>query len=175
MKKLLAVILVLALACAALPVMAEDLADFNCEEMKFTTKVPAAAFCRYEENTGLRIYTKAEGSIPYVQVTRRPLENKFSNPVNYLNNVLREYLEDKFGDDSMGMNPAKEWEIGGQVMPGARYMYRLQGVEVTEIHVLYIRDAGDVEFTAKFYEGNEDVTMAALEEAVRYYAETDAP
>ena len=60
-------------------------------------------------------------------------------------------------------------------MPGARYMYRLQGVEVTEIHVLYIRDAGDVEFTAKFYEGNEDVTMAALEEAVRYYAETDAP
>ena len=37
-----------------------------------------------------------------------------------------------------------------------------------------IRDGGDVEFTAKFYEGNEEVTMAALEEAVRNYLEDDA-
>ncbi len=174
MKKLMAVMLILALFCALLPAAAEELTDFSCTEMQFTTKVPAGAIPRYEEGNGLRIYTKAEGVIPYVSVYRRPLENKFNNPTNYLNNVLREYLEDKYGDDSLGMNPAKEWEIADMTLPGARYFYRIQGIEVTQINLLYIRDAGDVEFTAKFYEGYEEVTMAALEEAIRYYLETDA-
>ena len=171
MKKLTAIILVLALACAALPAPAEDWTDFHCEEMQFTTKVPAGAVSRYEEGSGLRIYTKREGSIPYVQVYRRPLENKFSNPVNYLNNVVREFLENKYGEDSLGMNPAKTWEAGGRELLGARYKFRLQGTEVTQIVLLDIRDDGDVQFDAKFYDGNEDVTMAALEEAVRNYRE----
>ena len=172
MKKLIAIILILALACAALPAMAEEWIDITCKEMHFATKVPAGAVSRYEEGNGLRIYTKAEGSIPYVQVFRRPLENKFSNPTGYLNNVIREYLEDKYGDDSLGMNPAKTWEVGGKELLGARYFFRLQGVKVTQIVLVEIRDDGDVQYDAKFYEGYEDVTMAALDEAVRYYQET---
>jgi len=174
MKKLTAVILVLALACTVLPAPAEEWIDFSCKEMQFTTKVPAGATARYEEGNGLRIYTKSEGSIPYVQVYRRPLEQKFSNPVNYLNNVVREYLEEKYQDDSLGMNPAQTWEAGGRELLGARYFFRLQGIEVTYVMLIDIRDAGDVQFDAKFYEGNEEVTMAALEEAVRNYRETDA-
>ena len=80
--------LILALFCALLPAAAEELTDFSCTEMQFTTKVPAGAIPRYEEGNGLRIYTKAEGSIPYVAVYRRPLENKFKNPTDYLNNVF---------------------------------------------------------------------------------------
>ena len=173
MKKLIAIILTLALACAALPVLAADGTEFDCREMQFTTKVPAGAAARYEEGNGLRIYTKSEGSIPYVQVYRRPLENKFSNPTGYLNNVIREYLEDKYGSDSLGMNPAKTWEVGGKELLGARYYFRLQGTKVTQIVLIEIRDGGDVQYDAKFYEGNEDITMAALEEAVRNYRETD--
>ena len=35
MKKLTAVILILALACAALPASAEEWADYHCSEMQF--------------------------------------------------------------------------------------------------------------------------------------------
>ena len=108
-----------------------------------------------------------------MQVFRRPLEYKFINPQDYLNNVVREYLEDKYGKDSQGMNPAKEMEIGGKTLLGARYYYVLQGTKVTQINVIEIRDAGDVEYTAKFYEGYEDITMETLETAVQYYQETD--
>ena len=173
MKKLIAIILTLALACAAMTALAENLVDFNCAEMQFTTKVPADAVSRYEEGTGLRVYTQSEGNIPYVQVTRRPMEYKFSNPQSYLNNTVREYLENKYGDDSQGMNPAKEWEVGGKTLLGARYYYVLQGIKVTQINLVEIRDAGDVEYTAKFYGDYEDVTMEALDAAVRYYQETD--
>ena len=173
MKKLIAIILTLALACAALPALAADGMEINCKEMQFTTKAPAGTEVRYEEGNGLRIYTKSVGNIPYVQVYRRTLENKFKNPTSYLNNVIREYLEDKYGDDSLGMNPAKTWEVGGKELLGARYYFRLQGTKVTQIVLIEIRDGGDVQYDAKFYEGNEDITMAALEEAVRNYQETD--
>lgn len=173
MKKLIAIILMLVLACTALTALAEDLTDVACTEMQFATKAPTGTITGYVEDTGLRIYTKTEGNIPYVQVTRRPLEYKFSNPQGYLNNTVREYLENKYGDDSQGMNPAKGWEVGGKILLGARYYYVLQGIKVTQINLIEIRDAGDVEYTAKFYEGNEDITMAALEAAVSYYQETD--
>ena len=173
MKKLIAIILMLALACTALTAMAAELTDVTCKEMQFTTKAPAGTVAGYTEDTGLRIYTRGEGGIPYVQVFRRPLEHKFNNPENYLNNTVREYLEDKYGKDSQGMNPAKEWEIGGKTLLGARYYYVLQGTKVTQINVIEIRDAGDVEYTAKFYEGYEDITMETLETAVQYYQETD--
>ena len=173
MKKLIAIILMIALACTALTALAAELTDVTCKEMQFTTKAPAGTVAGYTEDTGLRIYTKGEGGIPYVQVFRRPLEYKFSNPQDYLNNVVREYLEDKYGKDSQGMNPAKEMEIGGKTLLGARYYYVLQGTKVTQINVIEIRDAGDVEYTAKFYEGYEDITMETLETAVQYYQETD--
>ena len=173
MKKLIAIILMLVLACTALTALAEDLTDVACTEMQFATKAPTGTITGYVEDTGLRIYTKTEGNIPYVQVTRRPLEYKFSNPQGYLNNTVREYLENKYGNDSQGMNPAKDWEVGGKILLGARYYYVLQGIKVTQINLIEIRDAGDVEYTAKFYEGNEDITMAALEAAVSYYQETD--
>ena len=147
MKKLIAIILILALACTALTAMAAELTDVTCKEMQFTTKAPAGTVAGYTEDTGLRIYTRGEGGIPYVQVFRRPLEHKFNNPENYLNNTVREYLEDKYGKDSQGMNPAKEWEIGGKTLLGARYYYVLQGTKVTQINVIEIRDAGDVEYT----------------------------
>ena len=176
MKKLIALILTLILACAAMMACAEEeekWTDFHCEEMQFTMKVPEETLTRYEEEVGVRIYMLGEGSIPYVQVYRRPLEYKFSNPVGYLNNVYREYLEDKYQGDSLGMNPAQTFELGGRELLGARYYYRISGVEVTQLLLIDIRDGGDVEFTAKFYEGNEEITLAALEEAVLTYLEDE--
>lgn len=179
MKKLIAILMILVLACTALSAAAaenekEEWTDFHCEEMQFTTKIPSGATARYTENQGLRIYMVDDGVVPYVQVTRRPAEYKFTNPSGYLNNVYREYLENKYQNDSLGMNPAKVMEIGGRELLGARYYYRISGVKVTQLLLIDIRDGGDVEFTAKFYEGNEEVTMAALEEAVRNYLEDDA-
>ena len=172
MKKLVAIALLLALACLLLPVQAEEgWTDFHCEEMQFTVKVPTAGLPRYEEEHGCRIYLKSEGSIPYVQVYRRPPEGKFKNPDNYLNNILREYLEETYGDDSLGMNFASVMEIGGRELLSARYQFKIGDTVVTQISVLDIRDGGDVEFTAKFYDGNEEITLQTLEAAVASYAE----
>ena len=177
MKKLLAAILALALltSLALCGASAEDgYADYTCEEQHFSTKIPLSGTSGYDENNaGLTIYTDVPGYIPYVIVRRRPMDMKFSNPTNYLNNTYREYIEDSYGDNNLGMNPAKTWEIGGKELIGARYMFKIGEYTVVQLQLIEVRPDGDVEYTVKFIEGEDAATMAAAEEAVRYYRETD--
>jgi len=173
MKKLICMMLTLCLmaGCTILPAMAEETADYICEEENFKTRIPLNGSSGYEKNTGLVIYTDVPGYIPYVIVHRRPLDKKFNNPVNYLNNVYREYLEGKHEDT--GTNPAKKWEVGGKELIGARYMYKIGKYTVVQVQLIEIREAGDVEYTAKYIQGEDAATMAALDTAVKYYQETD--
>lgn len=177
MNKLLAAILALALLmsfvlCSA---SAEDgYTDYTCEEQHFSTKIPLSGTSEYDaENAGLTIYTDVPGYIPYVIIRRRPMDMKLNNPANYLNNVYREHMENSYGDRYLGMNPAKIWEIGGKELIGARYMFKIGDYTIVHLQLIEVRPDGDVEYTIKYIEGEDAATMAAAEEAVRYYRETD--
>ena len=174
MKKMISCLLALVLlaSCTTAPAESEP-ADFFCPEENIATKIPAGATARYEDGNGLVIYAGSEGAIPFVIVSRRPQEMKFKDPENYLNNVYREHMEEEYGDGFLGMNPAKTWETGGKELLGARYMYKVGDVPVTLLRLIEIRDGGDVEYTAKFKDDTEGITLAALDLAVQYYRETD--
>lgn len=177
MKKILAMLTALALllALAAGGALAEDWTDYTCAEENYSLRVPAGAAVFYEEGTGLMICPKSAGKIPYAIVSRRPMNMKFTNPDGYLNNVYREYLEEKYGSDFLGMNPASMMEVGGRELPGAKYMYKVGEYTVVLLKLLDIRDAGDVEYTVKYVYGDEISVMEAVSEAVRTYQETDVP
>ena len=169
-RKLLGIVLLLALAlCCATAFADEEWAEYHCAEEGFRTRIPVAGNSGFEENTGLVIYTDVPGYIPYVIVSRRPLDMKFSNPTNYLSNVYREYLEGKHEDT--GTNPARTWEIGGKQLLGARYTYHLGEYQIWHLQLIEIRDGGDVEYTAKYVDGQGEATLAALDAAVRWYQE----
>ena len=177
MKKTIAILLTLMLLCLSCltAALAEDTVTVSCPEMGFSTKAPAGAASAYTEGTGFQIFVESEGYIPYLIITRRTGNMKFNNPVNYLNNVLREYQEEKYGDDCLGMNPAKTWEFGGKELTGARYMYKVGDYTVCMLVVIEVRDDGDVEYTAKYLQDNDAATLAALDTAVRYYQAEGTP
>ena len=110
MRKIFVLILAAALFMTAAICCASadgEWADYTCEEQQFFTKIPVNGTSGYDDGVkGLMIYTEVPGYIPYVIVKRRPMDMKFNNPEDYLNNVYREYLEDKYGENSRGMNPA---------------------------------------------------------------------
>ena len=151
MKKRMSILLALVLLTSCVTVWARaETTEVVCREENFATRIPAGASARYEEGTGLVIYTHSEGKIPYVFVTRRSMDMKFKNPVSYLENVVREYLEDRYGDKFLGMNSATIWNIGGKELLGTRYMYLVGDTTVTLLWLLEIRDGGDVEYAAKY-------------------------
>ena len=127
MKKLLGILLalVLLLSCGAVFAETDDeWADFHCTEDQFTTKIPAHKNNEYKTDLGymgFRVYLDVPGYPPYVLIHRRPLKEKFNNPMNYLNNIYREFLEEKYTGSKVGMNPAKTMDIGGKQLIGARY------------------------------------------------------
>ena len=179
MKKMLAMFLAISLMLAAGLCGAsaeEEYVIYTCKEGGFSTAIPVSGTSGYDDTVkGLKIYTDVPGFIPYVIVSRRPMDMKFNNPENYLNNVYREYIEESYGDDNLGMNPAKIWEIGGKELLGAKYMFKIAGYTAVQLQLIEIRPAGDVEYTVAYLEGKkEEATMAAANEAVRCYQETDA-
>ena len=163
MKKRMSILLALVLLTSCVTVWARaETTEVVCREENFATRIPAGASARYEEGTGLVIYTHSEGKIPYVFVTRRSMDMKFKNPVSYLENVVREYLEDRYGDKFLGMNSATIWNIGGKELLGTRYMYLVGDTTVTLLWLLEIRDGGDVEYAAKYTKKTEKSTIEAL-------------
>ena len=175
--KHLSLILVLALiACACLPAAADSgLTTVTCAEEGFSTMIPDGCSAQYTKGTGLQVFVKKAGYIPYVIISPRPEDMQFSNPVNYLNNVFREHMENTYGDNMLGMNPAKEWEIGGKTLIGARYKYKVGKNTVCLLRLIEIRDDRDVEYTAKFIDGEDKETMSVLDAVVKYYSADGAP
>jgi len=178
MRKWICLLLAAALLLGLLgTASAEDWFDCHCAEEKFSTKIPGSgttAFVNELGLYGLRIYAGTPGYFPYIIINRRDLDRKFSNPRNYLNNVYREFLEEKYGDSHRGMNPAKAWEIGGKELLGARYMYEIGGITYTHLQLIDVRELGDVEYTAIFAPEDQERVMTILSTAVENYIEDEA-
>lgn len=167
MKRIFCIALAVLLMGSALAACAEEtMTDVRCDEQSFSTKIPSDKTAYWEEGNGLRISVGAPGYVPYVAVFRRP--KKLSNPVNYLNNVYREYMENKY-DNNVGTNPCREYEIGGKTLYAAQYHYVASGNKLCLMVLVEVRDDGDVEYYAKFEDGKGDEALSVLEPAVRYY------
>ena len=175
MKKELCFVLALIMLCIATgtALAADELADAVCLEQGFSTKAPAGLNTVYEEENGLRISVGTPGKVPFVLISRRPLELKFKDPVNYLNNVYREYMENTYGDKMIGTNPCREYEVGGKKLLGARYMYKVQDYTLCLLRLIEVRDDGDVEYSAKYIDGKGEATLSVLETAIKYYEVQD--
>lgn len=172
MKQLFCIVLVLALMAAAglcpAAIAETDLVDAYCAELDFSTKYSPEYTAEWEEGNGLRIWMEGPGYVPNLLIWRRSDEAKFNNPVNYLNNVYREYMENRYGD-SVGTNPCRQVEMGGKNVYLARYHYEANGNKLCMTRVIEIRDDGDVEYAAKYAEADPDEALQALETAVQYY------
>ena len=170
MKQLAIALILVLLTCPLLPAAAEDgLTAVDCAEEGFSTMIPAGCTAKYTEGTGLQIFVENAGYIPYVIVSRRPADMQFSNPTGYLNNVYREYMENRYGDNMIGMNPAKDWQVGGKTLLGARYLYKVGETTVCLLHLIEIREesaARAVSFLARnekyIAEPSSCLTVAAV-------------
>ena len=146
--------------------MAENLVDVHCDEQAFSTKVASGLNAKWsEEDLGFFVYAEHPGYVPFAFVSRRP--TKFNDPVNYLNNVYREYMENRYG--SVETNPCQQVEIGGKSLYCAQYHYTTGGNQLVLLRAIEIRNDGDVEYGAKFVEGQSDSALSILGTLVRYY------
>ena len=174
MKRIFGLLLTLLILCGCLFSIAsadeELLKKVYCDEQGFSVIIPADKSAYFEEDLGLRVSVEEPGYVPYLAVYRR--EAKLNDPVNFLNNVYREYMENQY-NNNVGTNPCKEVEIGGKTLYSANYHYEVNGNKLVVTKMIEVRDDGDVEYLAKYLEGESDESFALLDTVVRYYQTED--
>lgn len=170
MKKTIAVLLALLLCCAcAGGTLAEEQAsdtELYSPGMGFVTRIPKGCPVEYHDDGSFIVYAKKRGYVPYVEIIRR--NGQLSSPVNYLNNLYREYMEEKY-DNRVGTNPARETEIGGKTLYMAQYHYTAGENQLVLMLCIERRTDGDVEYHAKFQEGRQSDIDGILDALVRNY------
>ena len=154
--------------CMAVASAQSDLQTVYCAEQSFSLQIPADKTAYWEDDVGMTVPVGTPGYVPFIAVLRRTGEQRFHNPVNYLNNVYREYMEDRY-EGNVGTNPCASYEIGGKTLLAAHYHYAAGGHNLVLSLMIELREDGDVEYFAKYQEGKGEETLALLDTVVRYY------
>ena len=175
MKKLVSVLLILALAASCVATLADgEWEDYTCEEDGFTTKKPVGTITVYNRTRGYEgswIYLQKPVSPPYAVIHRRPADKKIKDPNEYLNHIYLDFLKEKYAGSSASFSPATTMRVGGRDMIGIRYRIG----DTVQLHLIETREAGDAEFIAVFAPVDDQMIMEALDVIVANYAEDDTP
>lgn len=168
MKRILCLALALLLCAGVLPCAAEgSLQEIRCEEEGYTTRMPANATYTYKDHT-LFIWLGDYGYVPNVYIVSRV--NKLSDVDNYVHSVYPNYIKDTFGDKLVATSLHEYLEVGGKRLPAASYIYKSSaGSNINLIHLVEVRPEGDIEYVARYLNGDREMTLDALDAAVRYY------
>ncbi len=171
MKRLFCIMLATALLVCATGVTAsagDTLVDVRCDEQRYSTKMPAGLSTTWQEGNGLRIWGGEPGYVPNVLIWRR--STRLSDPAAYISKTYTNHMKDTYGDSLVGIALHEYYPAGGKQLPGASYIYKAaSGATINQIHLVEVREDGDVEYDARFLNDERDATLAILDAAVRYY------
>ena len=138
-----------------------------CEAQDFSVYIPEALSAEWLEGKGERIYLDSPGYIPHITVWRR--DGNLSDPVNFVNNVYREYMEEQYGDNYKGAIFFERYQAGGKDLVGAKYYYKANGANLCLLLLIEQRPDGDVEYHTRYIEGNDGLAPEELDEVIRSY------
>ena len=165
MKRAICVLIaMLLLGAAALAEGEGNLTVVTCAEQDFASRVSANIGSEWVDDDGLYVYTQSEGSIPYVLIYRAD-----SGPLNlqrYFKDIFTPYMRDRYGSDLVGILEYESYPLAGWEMTGVKYTYLVEGHIVDLLRVGGMWDDVPVFFGAKYLQGKDEETLAALEELV---------
>lgn len=142
-----------------------DLVEIACREQGFTTMADPAYSWDYQEGTGLSIYTRNAGKIPYVIVFRS--EDLLGEPYEYIQEQYTPHMRNKYGEALADVQEIERYEIGGKQLPAGLYSYYVGDTLVDMLRLMDSTGSRTVSYTAKFIHGEGEATMAALDAAIR--------
>ncbi len=172
MRKTLALLLsLLLLLSVGVPVFAEStnarMQVIRCPEQGFSVLCDEASVWTYSERDGITVYTEREGGIPYVLIYRA--EERIPDVPAYLQQLYTPRIQQKYGENLLSFAEFDSYEIAGRTLPAALYTYRLQDTVIEMLRLFDEQDGHTVVYTAKYVQGHDADTEAALELALKSF------
>lgn len=183
MKNILRLLLTVSLLCLCGCGSAEDktiiqypdgveftgtLVPVEVPEAGFSTKMDESLTHTYKSSDGVYIYTRKEGTIPYVLI------NYYPGQADYLETYLAEdsigWMKDHYGDDLLEISEVEDMTYEGKPLRGFTAKYNLDGAEINFMEVCEIVDEGIADYILKFEDSAEPYTMAAFKTALKEFS-----
>ncbi len=168
----MSLMLILCLMLTALPGLAESYKTYICAAQDFSFEYDPAHTVEWQDENGAVIYTDSVGYIPYAIVWQ--CEGLIEEPAEYISEEYTPHIEQKYGDDLVAYIEYGEYNIGGKDLPAGLYTYKLQGSLINLLRICDSTGAQTVLYTAKYIQGEEQATLAALDRAMRSFKQTGA-
>ncbi len=135
------------------------------EKQNFSTKCLKAYKEKWKDDVGLHIYTENEDSVPYVLIWR--FEN--TTDAKQQLTIIREEMTEQYGADMIEVGPIKDYTVGGKTIPGILFTYKSGDYTLHSLRLEYAIGNDIINFTAKYIDGDDDLTMRALDVAVENF------
>jgi len=139
------------------------------EKQNFSTKHLKSYSSVWDDEDGLYIYTEEYDSIPYVLIWR--YEDISVEPKQFLEESIYNQMVEKYGSDLIGVGPVEDYSIGDKTLPGILFSYLIDGYTIESLRLVYQCGDDIIGFNAKYVKDNGDGTIAALDNAVRYFTD----
>ncbi len=138
----------------------------SCPEMNFSVLTEPGYIWTWDESSGISIYTETEGNIPFVLVYK--CSDLFDGR-EYLEETHIPHMQEKYGSDLIGITEYETYSVGGKELPAVLYIYRVGDYVVNMLRLVDTVDGHSVLYTAKYLQGDDAATLAALDLAVSSY------
>ena len=139
------------------------------EKQNFSTQCLKAYTTKWDDEDGLYIYTETEDSIPYVLIWR--YRDISIDAGQFLEEVICNQMVEKYGPDLIETSPVEDHPVGGKTIPGILFTYKVDEYAVKSLRLAYKLGDDIINFTAKYLDGEGDITMSALDAAVKNFSE----
>ena len=141
----------------------------------YRTKIPE--FCSSyfdEEEKGLYIYVGLEDrdtAIPYIYLVR--MKNDTRTPEEYLEKQNTPFMRQTYGDRLVYSGDVSYYQYGPLTVAGVVYRYLYDGKTVENLRLIQRYGNDLISYSVKYWEGDEDKTLEALEMVIDSFRITD--
>lgn len=138
----------------------------SCPQQDFSALCDVDFGTKWEEGSGLYVYTWDYETIPYVLVN--VLDGAIPDPAAYIHDVQTPKMQEQYGANPVSYVEYESYDVGGKRLPAAMYNYvSAAGDPITMVQTYDVLEDRTVKYTAKYiYEKDREVTLATLDRLV---------
>ena len=142
---------------------------YACTQQDFSFLYEGGYTAEWNERTGVTVYTEEPGAIPYLQIFRSPESHAGFDAKAHFTAAIRQMTEE-FGDRLIAKTEYEYYTVADKELEGGATIKYKSGMDVVEMLIVTeLTQDSVVQYVCRYFDGQGDATLKALEKAVVSY------